>query len=271
MNKPYHFLSGRAVRGALLCTIAGAFIFSNCRTASVPVASGAKGCMLIVNYPLVMAKSEGINMYNLLDTISIFSISEYKIYKLTKVHVLETNEPIPGSEPFFVFKKGESHGVLFRTLTDSVYWQKLPTDSLLRTNGYAGVEFTPDPRLKLAASFSVGNSNVIEKYATPVTTDPNKADSVYFYFSRSYKDIDYTFSQALDSMRNMKLYKARFIFNEKTYDSANVVMPKREIFFEMQPAAVTDYPALARLIRNYERFYKEDRKAKEVVLVKQPL
>jgi len=239
---------------AFILLMPGIFIQSKCGVQQTP--DDVKAFQLIVNYPVVLPNTHdtnrGVRLYNLLDTLTVYTFKSYRIYKLPGVRVFETDHVVPGTERFFVTSQGEKLGMFFKTITDTTSALKLKTDSFLLREAFSGAKFALDPALELVNSFSDTVGHLVEEYATPHSTDPNAADSLYFYFAKSYNHIDYSLSESLDSLRGMKLYKARMLFNGKMDNSMNVLMPKREIFFELRPTKVNHFQQVATLIRKYE-------------------
>ncbi|MDP4263335.1 MAG: hypothetical protein Q8941_12485 [Bacteroidota bacterium] len=195
-----------------------------------------KKISLVVNYPVIMINDgvhSDVHFFNLRDTVFIFYYGRYILYRLPGTRKFETDEKIAGSEPWFIYRKQSAQGYLFTSISDSTRGMKLPADSFLHNRAFAGASFdisTSDSLVERS-----GNKNtLVEKYFCNKSNNENYPDSFYFYFSDNFKNIDYTFSRKLDSLRKMKLYKVRILYNEKTSSAYQKVLPKREFLFEIR-------------------------------------
>ncbi len=63
---------------------------------------------LIVNYPYINGESGAL--VNLKDTIRIFYLKNYILYRFLSIRRFETDERIVGTEPYFIYKKNSTEG-----------------------------------------------------------------------------------------------------------------------------------------------------------------
>lgn len=178
----------------------------------------------------------------------ITKIAFYKDLKLCLVptiHVqLKDTEDLKSSDGIFVkpdtsfmafiFNKTDSIGLSYNFDNFSNEEGKLfNVDSLLKV-----LTLREDDLKSLGANFgrldevSVNGHCKIEKFVVQKTSaqDP---DSVFRYYNKNLKDIDFTFSKVLDNKNSSKFYKTLFIYNPV---SDKMVLdhdiPRREICYE---------------------------------------
>ena len=235
MNKPI------ATIKALTVELVVAIVISSC-AATLHKSERLKEISIIVNYPVVIVNDgvhEGLNFFNLKDTVWIFFYNNDVLYRLSATTDLESNKKISGTETWFIYHKKATHGLLFNSITDTSNSLRLPVDSLLNTRAYANANFDV-PADSLYGKVGNGNDTSVEKYFARTLHNGNYPDSLYYYFTNSFENIDYSFSRKLDSTKNMKLYKVRLLYNEGFSSSYKIMLPKREFLFEMREEAITN-------------------------------
>lgn len=148
----------------------------------------------------------------------------------------ETNQPIPGTEPFFLYKIGDSTGYFYTSRDFSAKPQVLNKDSLLTKKGFAtdyraSFPLDNDSMWQLLERKKF-NDELVIKYVNRLPTEA-MFDTCIYYFSNKLNGVDYSFSKKLDSITGMKLYKARFVYSSQFSIDYNLTIPSREFFFEM--------------------------------------
>lgn len=155
--------------------------------------------------------------------INIIYINNYIIYKIPKLVYVENFKTITRDtirmdfiKPdtifnFYVTEKNRSLGIRYNSI-DSSDGKIFAVDSLLKEHGIHSSMFgvyslnleKPSQILKLSQTITV------KKYLNKklVNSDP---DSIYRYFDSSLKDIEFTYSRALDSIEKNKLVETCFI------------------------------------------------------------
>ena len=203
---------------------------------------------LSVDYPMV---KEDFNVYHFTDTISIYYYGNSILYRLFESRQLETDIKIPGTETYFIFRKGSDHGLYFSPKNyDSS--QRLPVDSFLHKRAFWGMNVDIDTSALILSS-NTKNGNILEqKYATKKRSDDNSPDSLFFSFSKDLNDVDYSFSKKLDSARQMKLFKFMIHFNEHMSTKYNRTMPERKCRFEIQRIEVPNKTEILTYFKHYE-------------------
>ena len=126
--------------------------------------------------------------------------------------------------------------------------QKLPVDSMLRTKfSVQGSMFYQETN-QLVTSVKQPDGRLFEKYIPASRPDESYPDSICLWYDPALNDLKYSFNPTLDSLRDVKMYKALFIFNR----TKNI--PRREFEFRFERAAVSQQKEI-QFIK--ERFVKE--------------
>ena len=203
-------------------------------------------------------ENDEIKIYTLKDTILIFYYSNYLIYRLPGTVIFETDEKIKGTEPYFIYNKQDSVGILFNSLTDSSSGIICRVDSFLFNRGFKvkDIDIPVDSVWSLMEIKKDKRRILIEKYGIIKQGDELSTDSIYYYYSKRMNKIEYTFSKKLDSMKGMKLFKVRLLFNSKFSMSDKAVLPKREISFEIREEQPPDDKDILALIKKYKNIKK---------------
>src|SRR5215203_3698405 len=235
MNKPIATIKAFAVE------LVVAIIMSGC-AATIHKSERLKEISIIVNYPVVIVNDgvhDGINFFNRKDTVWIFYCNNNVLYRLSGATDLETDKKILGTETWFIYLKKATHGFLFNSITDTSKGLRLPIDSFLNERAYANANFDV-PADSLYGKVENGNDTIVEKYFARTVHNGNYPDSLYYYFTNTFENVDYSFSRRLDSAKNMKLYKVRVLYNEGFSSSYKIMLPKREFLFEMMEEAIAN-------------------------------
>jgi hypothetical protein len=230
-----------------------AVIIILCRCESIRKSEGVKKIIMVTNYPIIIMNDgihDSINFFNLRDTIWIFYYGNYVLYRLSGTRNLETDKKIPGTETWFIFPKKNTHGFLFNSIDNNNAGVKLKVDSFLINRAYASANFDI-PSDSLFAKAQNNEEKFVEKYYTKEHAE-NYPDSIYYYFTNELKNIDYTFSPKLDSLKNMKLYKVRLLYNETFSLSYKAIIPKREFLFEIREDVIANPKEVINLFEKFK-------------------
>jgi len=192
------------------------------------------------------------------DTVLIYHYSDYFVYRLTPTAIWETGENIKGTEPYFIYNKKDSFGILFNSLTDSSYGIACRIDSFLFNRAFRGKDLDiPVDSVWSMTEVKKGDSGIlIEKYGLTKQGDEMSVDSIYYYYSKKMNKVGYSFSKKLDSISGMKLFKFRLLLNSKFSKTYNGVLPNREISFEIREIDPPDVKEILSLIKKYQSIKK---------------
>lgn len=209
----------------------------------------------------VYRENDEIKIYTLKDTILIFYYSDYLIYRLPPTVKFETDEQIKGTEPYFIYNKKDSFGIFFNSLTDSSSGIICRVDSFLFNRGFKvkDIDFPVDSIWHLMEVKKDKDGIVIEKYGIMKPGDELSVDTIYYYYSKKMNKMEYSFSKKLDSISRKKLFKARFLFNSKFSNSNKLVLPKREISFEIREVDPRDPKDVFSIIKKYQNIINKQK------------
>jgi len=241
------------IKAAGIAALMILFLFLGSYTCSKK--SNLKCLGLCFNYPLSTYKeNDEIKIYSLKDTILIFYYSDYILYRLSSTIRFETGEKLKGTEPYFVYNKRDDFGFLFTSIIDSIRGIKYPVDSFLANRGLKGKDFDipVDSLWSLTEVIKVKEDSLLEKYGSLKQGDETSIDSIYYYYSKDMNKIEYSFSKKLDSIKGMKLFKVRLLYNERVSTSNETILPKRELSFEMIEEHVPNPNKIIEFIRKFE-------------------
>ncbi|MBK7885348.1 MAG: hypothetical protein IPJ81_17370 [Chitinophagaceae bacterium] len=79
-------------------------------------------------------------------------------------------------------------------------------------------------------------------------------DTLVLYFSNKVKDISYTFSRELDSIKNLKLYKIEVGNGEKYIKEKRIILPKMKSVIEFKQINIINPKDI---LYRFERFEKD--------------
>ena len=241
------------IKVAVTATLIIILLFSGSYTCSKK--DNLKSIGLCYNYPLSTYKENNkIKIYDIKDTILIFYYSDYVVYRLSATRQFETGEKLKGTEPYFIYNKKNDFGFLFNSLNDSSQGIKYPLDSFLANRGLKGKDFDipVDSLWSLTEVVKIKKNSLLEKYTSLKQGDETTIDSIYYYYSKDMNKIEYSFSKKLDSIRAMKLYKIRLLYNQRISVSNEVLLPKRELSFEIITENVYDPRKIIEFIKKFE-------------------
>ena len=156
---------------------------------------------------------------------------------------------------YFIYKKGDSIGFKYDSLNAKT-GHKLLVDSFLYKKGYLESKLynnmynnTTD---SLVGSFRADNDVLIEKFVTKNKYDETYNDTTYLYYSAKLNNVEFAISKQLDSVKRMKLYKSRFIFNATISDKYLFPLPSRELWFKLEEIPTTNEQEITSIIQKFK-------------------
>jgi hypothetical protein len=235
------YKNNKAVKTAIGAVLTALLLyFGDCQSQS-KLNKNFKTLQLTVNYPIITLNDDNLSFFNITDSIFINYYEDFVLYKLAPSRIFETNEKIPGTETYFVFKKKDKYGLWLSKLDSINHGKSEPVDSFLNIRAFASAKFNLTTNDSLIQSVNDKKANILqEKYIPKKRYGEFTFDSVYYYFTNDLKNFDYSFSPKLDSIRNMKLFKVRLLYNQSFSSKYNHILPKREYFFQIKEVPITN-------------------------------
>lgn len=187
-----------------------------------------------VNYKMEKGKWDPIYIRS--ETF-VYEKNGWQLYKFNPSYQWETQLPIQESNPWFFRKSGADSGWYIKNFNERNEMSKIyQADSFLIKNGIQSAnQPTADfSNLKLVTRLFTKDSQLIESYMYKLKNNTLIPDSVVFYFDKNLMDINYSFSQPLDSIYKMKLFKVKMVFNDSKKNYPKLIAPIGEAFVEIK-------------------------------------
>lgn len=171
---------------------------------------------------------------------SIFYNKDTLLFKLPYFYKESWNDTfkISGTRyHYFVYRRGNSSGVDY---DDNKFpnGRFIPTDSALKHEWVAHPDIysmikNNDATL-ISKKKNKNSGELFEVYSIKGKTDSILSGSLLLSFTKGLKNIPYSLSNELDSIENMKLYKATIILDERYFQDYNITMNKYEISYLLE-------------------------------------
>lgn len=196
-------------------------------------------------------------------SFSIYHSDKYEIYEfpLTKTYRKVNNnviniDSITIKSQYLVTEKGNILGLFYSdnrvnkvkkdsTISKYLSFKDISSDSLNNIMR----------QFRLLTREKLQNGTIEEKY---IPINPNdKAltipDTLCTYFSDSMKDVDYSLSKMLDSLKRSKYVGFRGVFLSKKYPSITVQVPSVQIKLEMKEMPLDNEATILELMNKYKK------------------
>jgi hypothetical protein len=214
---------------------------------------------LTVNYPLVQLINGNVDFRNLKDTIHIYYHKNDVIYFIPYKETLETEQRIIFEKvkyKYFIYTKGDTSGLYSGSLSENASPRVLSVDSFLFNRAYA-VKFDLHNIRLIGVSENQDNEVVEEKYMPTKADNENCYDTMVFRFDKRISNVEFSFSNEIEKIKMRKLVKVRLVFNQKYSQQYQIMMPQREMSFEIQKLPVKDPQYILSL---FEQLRKQKKK-----------
>lgn len=228
----------------MLCGLA---VYAVCALYSCKVKPGAEIRSAELYYKMDLFKTQDRQLVVFSDSIKIFEREGTVLYLITtpfektKVEldsagdIKSENLLHSGVRHSYIFKRDDSKiGLLFDTMDVTAY-RIVNADSNLKQKLFFNEEMFYNNNDSLL-SVSKTESLVAEVYKPRFQPDDSYPDSSILYFTaKNQAGICYSLTPSLDSIRQMKLTKAVFIYKRRPAgESAGYEIPRRETVFEIR-------------------------------------
>jgi hypothetical protein len=232
-------------------TLTGLLFFICCTVTS----QNLHAIKLVVNYPLVQLGESKV--FNLPDTIPIFYFDDYVLYNIPYRITFENSDSLISEGKkfsYFMFRKKDKYGFLFDSLKLNSRTNKVNVDSFLFQRCYL-TNFDSGYDSLIENKSDKKDHTALKKYIPKKYYGESYYDSSYYYYSEEFNDIDYILSKQLDKRDGMKLYRVRLLYNEKVSIKYNFTLPKRELLYEIEKYAISDYEEILDFFKQFQKEY----------------
>lgn len=168
----------------------------------------------------------------------------------------EPQETLIGAElkhQYFIYRNGDSIGFSYKSLNDQTAQEKR-VDTFLNTKVFGTLVFYDKENYTLVETQKI-NDTVLEKYIPKIKFDYSYGDSMYYYFSDKLKNLDYTLSKELDSLRRTKLFRVVSIYNSGYDTTLKAQLPRHVYTFEIRPTTLNNTKQITEFFDRFAKWY----------------
>lgn len=204
-----------------------------------------------VNYdlPIVNWDSSIININHKYDVYYYKDLILYKSFYtfdsvVNGISILKEERP-----SYFIFNSDSLYGNLFYThRSGNMPKGRLPVDSMLKQLSLKSNAYDSFATLKPDSIYFTKEGDYFKVFNCQGTNDRPEGYSIYFAYTKTLNDIKESFSDKMDTVPGMKLYKIDLKANGAYYKKYNMAFPKRELVLEMKRINADDSIALQALL-----------------------
>lgn len=208
------------------------------------------------NIPLVSTQ-DGV-LQNVFDSAAIYNYNDYILYEQPALYTKFYNNKLIKDtvyNQYFIFSKKDSFGYWFDSLTAKKEFNIMSLDSFYFTHSFLNDMklYQKNNDRKLSSDTLKNGIEVVETYIPKAKIDDSYPDTSIFYFSENLKNIPYSFSKELDSIKQSKIYRTQLIYNEMKSNKYALTIPRREFLFEFKEAEAFDEKKIIEFINRYQK------------------
>ena len=191
------------------------------------------------------------------DTIAVIDYKNYSLYEFADTYTVQNDTTLIEKKilnRYFLHRKKELYGYYYDSLDDKT-GKRMKMDSLLTKRAYYNQSlFDSTEGMELITSQkNIEGYELIEKYKCETKIDITYPDTVIVYYSNKLKNVSFTLSKIMDSVKKMKVQKTRAIYNSQFIQGYPNKFPTYEYRFELKEDNVSN-------LEKYKRFIDEKRK-----------
>jgi hypothetical protein len=191
-----------------------------------------KSVMLSFTYP----RYDGISkVVHRIDTVWFNRIGNTNIFIMPGLREVINEDflnPVILNYKYFIYNDFDNEGYLYDSINAPNPKQKI-IDSFFVRRAYGKVPPLNKYNVKIN-SFADEYNNIVDVYVLKVKPDRTYADTALLYYNSKYNHLFYSFSKELDSIKGMKLFKFRYIYNADDPKKFADPWPGKEFFWEIQ-------------------------------------
>ena len=155
---------------------------------------------------------------------------------------------------FFVFQKDSLFGYTYYPAPNHpLGTDRLLVEPALQTNSFRDNKLDSLLNFKVDSSYFDTQNNLVKIYNLPASKDYGEKFTVYLYYTKELKDIPETFSEKMDNVKDMKLFKARIVGHGMYYDPDKVYFPERESSNEIKEVPIENREEIIGYFNRYKK------------------
>ena len=169
------------------------------------------------------------------DTVWFIKNGNTNVFKMPGLReVVDDNflNPVIREYKYFIYNDNDSMGLLFDSAI-AVTGVRKRIDSFFARKFYGEIAPVNKFNVKIN-SFTEETGNTVDVYVLNNKPDRTYPDTTKLYYNARFNHLFYSFSKELDSVKGMKLFKFRFIYNADDPKKFNDPWPAKEFFWEIQ-------------------------------------
>jgi hypothetical protein len=187
------------------------------------------------------------------DSVCITYAGDFIIYDLIYHYQEEVDDSLVFDgikSHYFIFKKGQSHGHFFKTLTDDAQ-KRLSVDSLKQIEIDVNFEL---PQQYGNVPRSIVYNKMHEVATVKLYPPPGKqVDSLYLGFSKQYANLGHSLCPQTDAQYGSTLYKISMFLEKDTTIDAAYMNKFKLVTTEMVPLKVDNEKELDAFVERYKK------------------
>ncbi|MBK7884726.1 MAG: hypothetical protein IPJ81_13795 [Chitinophagaceae bacterium] len=184
--------------------------------------------------------------------MAMYHLGYHYSYTKNKVRLITEDR-----DHFFIHKKGEVFGYDYDK-NKSEFGVKMPVDSLLNKQWISVTQIYPmifeNSSTLVSSKWNLDSSILDEMYIYRSKQDTAMTGSVHLSFTNKMMDINYSMSKELDSMKNMKLYKAKLSQDSRYVNDFKVNLDEFHIIHGFEEVKIT---SPKEILAYFERYKKD--------------
>lgn len=170
------------------------------------------------------------------DTVDVYNGDVYTLYRFPNGYsTLSHDDTLIRKTKVYltaVQKRDEKKGYLFRSDTLSENFEIIDMDSIIATKAIFTSDLFIGEGLRYTGSRIV-NDDYVSVYALIKKNDEFSVDSVLCFYNKAALGINYTFSNSIDTFKNIKLYRINMIGNPFISKSHNLSFARFEYNYQV--------------------------------------
>lgn len=204
---------------------------------------------LCYSFPVFKSDASYFLIY---DSIALIQYKNYMLFEFKDIYTLQNDTAIVKKTinyKYFLLKKNELYGFYYDSLNTDIC-KKFKKDSILSKKAFYGQSlFNSSKMLLLNFKKNENSYNLIEKYKCKSKIDLTYPDTMIVYYTNQMKNVDFTLSKELDSIKKLKVQKIRAIYNSQFIKGTPNKFPAYEYKFELKKDTITNLEKYSALLK----------------------